>query len=490
MVIKIFKKIKNRIKWVFKKIFKKINFFLLDIFQKNKKLNKNYKGKQKILSICIPTYEMGGVGHIFLEHSLKIIKKQTLKNFEVIISDYSKNDKIKKICKKYKKFLNINYYKNYNKKIGASTNINNAISKANGKLIKILFQDDFLFNEKSLEIIVNNFDLNKDGWLVTACEHSTDGKKFVRPFYPKFHQDIHLGKNTIGSPSILTIKNNNPLLFDTKLTWLLDCDYYKRLYYKYGEPKILNKICSVIRTGDHQLTNTSATKSLRNDEFLYIKNKYKMVILKNVTLVAVAGVKPRLAVKALRKSMENIEYGKILLISHKKPLGMNKKIKFVKCQSDELISKDPTNKNDYSKFMAYQLHKYIDTEFVLIVHNDGYVLRYYKWDDVFLNYDYIGAPWPKDKHFTKSNKNARVGNGGFSLRSKKLLNILNELNLPFTDNQTGYYNEDGVICVYHRDELEKNGIKFAPVEIASRFSHEHACEDSSLEPFGFHKYKK
>ena len=39
-------------------------------------------------------------------------------------------------------------------------------------IIKMLFLDDFLYSEKSLEQITENFDLHKDRWLVTACVHS------------------------------------------------------------------------------------------------------------------------------------------------------------------------------------------------------------------------------------------------------------------------------------------------------------------------------
>ena len=65
-----------------------------------------------------------------------------------------------------------------------------------------------------------------------------------------------------------------------------------------------------------------------------------------------------------------------------------------------------------------------------------------------------------------------------------------ELNLPFTDCGTGYFNEDGVLCVYHRAELEHHGIRFAPVELAALFSLEIECPDSRRDTFGFHDNTK
>ena len=227
-----------------------------------------------LLSICIPTYEMKGKGNIFLKQSFDVLASQTFKDFDIVISDHSKDDQIKNLCDEYRNKLKINYYQNTEKLGNSSANLNNAIKKADGKLIKILFQDDFLFGKNSLEEIVKNFDLEKNNWIVTACVHSKDGFSFFRPFYPKYNRLIYLGKNTISSPSVLTIKNTEPLLFDEKLIWLMDCDYYKRCYDKFSEPKILNEINVVNRMGAHQITNSAVNIKLKIKETFYVFKKY------------------------------------------------------------------------------------------------------------------------------------------------------------------------------------------------------------------------
>jgi hypothetical protein len=229
---------------------------------------------RELISVCIPTYEMHGLGHDFLKHSFDILYQQTFKDFNVIISDHSKNDLIKNLCTIYSEKLNIHYYKNTEHVGNSSANINNAIKHATGKLIKILFQDDFLYNKDSLEVIAKNFDIEKDTWLVTACEHSVDGITFTRQFYPKYHDKIYLGNNTISSPSVLTIKNSNPLLFAEELIWLMDCEYYKRCFDKFGLPKIVNTITVVNRLGKHQISNTTATVELKQKEQRYVAAKY------------------------------------------------------------------------------------------------------------------------------------------------------------------------------------------------------------------------
>jgi len=180
---------------------------------------------------------------------------------------------IKNLCDEYKDKLDIHYHRT--EVVGSSYNTNNAIRNAQGKLIKILFEDDFLYHENALKDVVENFDLEKDTWMITACEHYKESEGvFYKPFYPVYNDKIHLGENTISAPSVLTIKNNNPVFFDEKLIWFMDCDYYKRCYEKFGPPKILNKINVVNRIGSHQIINWAATKKVRGEEYVYLLEKY------------------------------------------------------------------------------------------------------------------------------------------------------------------------------------------------------------------------
>jgi hypothetical protein len=123
--------------------------------------------------------------------------------------------------------------------------------------------------------------------------------------------------------------------------------------------------------------------------------------------------------------------------------------------------------------------KFVETDFVLVVQDDGFVTSPHLWNDEFLNYDYIGAPWPL--YFNWVNPNKRVGNGGFCLRSKKFLEESTKL------NYTGG-NEDYQLCYVFDEILKNKGIKFAPVELASKFSLEMNTElnDDINKVFGFH----
>ncbi len=225
------------------------------------------------LSIAIPCYEMHGNGGVFLNSTLDIISKQTYKNIEVIISDHSTTDIIKKVFNEWSKKMDITYVRSTYKVGSSSANVNTAINNCTGDLIKVLFQDDFLSSEKSIELTINAFDMNKD-WLVSACLHTNDGINRFNPHYPRWNEHIHRGINTISSPSVLTIKKNVDLRFDEDFIWLMDVEYYKRLYLKYGPPIICNDITVVNRLWEKQLTNT-IKQERKNEEVNKLIRQYE-----------------------------------------------------------------------------------------------------------------------------------------------------------------------------------------------------------------------
>jgi hypothetical protein len=207
-----------------------------------------------------------------------------------------------------------------------------------------------------------------------------------------------------------------------------------------------------------------------------------MLNLENVTLVSVTSVNLEKTILALKYSMKGIKFNEVLLLTDKDVFPND--IKTIKIDKLDYIA--------YSKFIVYELHKYINTDFALIIQNDGFVINPDKWDDKFLEYDYIGAPFPiPPSHDNISYRDPfgnliRVGNGGFSLRSKKILSLPTNLNLEWKP-YFGYYNEDGFFSVHNRHLFEEQGCKFAPIEIAANFSIEYnTSETIGKTPFGFH----
>lgn len=210
-------------------------------------------------------------------------------------------------------------------------------------------------------------------------------------------------------------------------------------------------------------------------------------MIKNVTLVAVSSVKLEPTLSALIYSNRYLDFERVLFLTHEKRENFKRVPNYVEIVNiPEIKSKD-----DYSKFMLYNFKDYITTEHCLTVQYDGFVLHPDKWDENWLQYDYIGAPWPAF-YVNRENQRelVRVGNGGFSLRSKKFINLYTQLNLSLiVDGLVGIAEDHQQCCMYHSTYVN-NGIKFAPVEVAKYFSHENHSitpeSEKQIRPFGFH----
>ena len=227
------------------------------------------------ISICIPTWEQYGRGVEFLKNNFEQIIKQTYKNFNVIISDHSKDGNIKSLCDNYSSQIEIKYFKNKNHLGNGPANTNNTIINADGDIIKIIFQDDFLYQDNALDLIVKEFEDKDCNWLVSGCNHThDDGKSFSNFMVPYWNDKIATGTNTISSPSVLSFRNDNPCLFDEELTMLMDCEMYYQLYIRYGLPKIITDCLITNRMHQHQIS------SLYNkdmwSEIYHVRNKHNI----------------------------------------------------------------------------------------------------------------------------------------------------------------------------------------------------------------------
>lgn len=228
-----------------------------------------------MISIAIPTYEMNGVGHLFLRKSLDLIFEQTFKDIEVVISDHSKNDLIKNVCDEFIDRINIVYLRNESDRGSSSSNMNNAILNCKGEIIKFLFQDEYLYKNNCLEDIKNYFDNNNVYWVLTGCSYGPDITQTIGSMTPHYDdRSIIESINTIGSPSVVSIRNNNLELFSNDLLWIMDCDYYKRVFDRHGYPGILNDNKVFICQHKNQVTNL-ITLELKLKEQNYLKNKYQ-----------------------------------------------------------------------------------------------------------------------------------------------------------------------------------------------------------------------
>jgi Protein of unknown function (DUF5672)/SEC-C motif len=207
--------------------------------------------------------------------------------------------------------------------------------------------------------------------------------------------------------------------------------------------------------------------------------------LQEVTLLTATSVNIDQTNAALLHCIQEIDFGAVKMLSSELPTVTDPRVEYIRIPPIDFLG--------YSRLIVGELNAYVQTSHCLVAQADGFVLDAALWRPQFLEYDYIGAPWPEyvalagpgNRHL-RLDKNS-VGNGGFSLRSKKLLEITSRLR--FDDLDFPIKSEDLLICHYLFDEMRAAGIRFAPPEIAALFSIEspRGLYGQSLDTvFGFH----
>jgi hypothetical protein len=132
------------------------------------------------------------------------------------------------------------------------------------------------------------------------------------------------------------------------------------------------------------------------------------------------------------------------------------------------------DKETYNSLVLSFVREFIGSSHALFVQYDGFVLNRDRWHPSFLSYDYIGAPWP---NMDRNN----VGNGGFSLRSRRLVDEV----ANYAGERSRGEPEDYFICNTIRPKLEARiGARYASEEVALSFSFESPGQPTAA--FGFH----
>ena len=186
---------------------------------------------------------------------------------------------------------------------------------------------------------------------------------------------------------------------------------------------------------------------------------------KDISIVIVDTASHTLAKFAIEQTLKTIDCKEVLVFSDQEIIKGAKHIPI----------RLNINLHDYSEIMLNHLWLHVETEHALVIQWDSMAVNQHMWTDDFLKYDYIGAIWPWPT------QGIEMGNGGFSLRSRKLLEALRDPKVYL--GPVSGQNEDIAICVEHRQLLIEKGIKYAPSNLARMF----ATENEWLGPaFGFH----
>ena len=151
-------------------------------------------------------------------------------------------------------------------------------------------------------------------------------------------------------------------------------------------------------------------------------------------------------------TINQIKFGDTLFASLQRPENLKDNVRFIKVSE--------AGQHAYNSFTISKLASHIQTSHALIIHTDGFPINLAKWNPDFLNYDYIGALWPKEWNLHPEYRN---GNGA-GLRSKRLMEETAKLSYPDYSKP-----EDTFVSIDNRDFLESKGIKFAPNSLAADF---------------------
>jgi hypothetical protein len=192
-----------------------------------------------------------------------------------------------------------------------------------------------------------------------------------------------------------------------------------------------------------------------------------MLSLPDVTLVAIDTVAHDLTRLALRDCIARVDFAEVLIFTDRGNFWLTG------AAFQHVVMTPPLRGwADVNRVWWYEVPRHLQTAHFLTIQWDSWVINPEAWDPLWLQWDYIGAPWPWHPFY-------RVGNGGFSLRSKRLAEHVacRRLDYPLG------HPEDDTLCRRYRPMLEAEGFRWAPESVAQRFSFEHGPAGPT---FGFH----
>lgn len=225
-----------------------------------------------LVSILITTYECHGKGAEFIRVHLESIAQQTYRPIEVIVSDHSRDDAVQAAVEGMNMRGVTLRYVRYTEHYGNPChNWNNAAKYANGDFIKYAALDDPFSSANAVQALVDCMAANPSKqWIVSA--HYTVPANYK--FSPKWNPEI-LTRNTVSGPSAAFLRRSLlHVQFDPQFSWLLDLDWYYRLYKEAGQPAICQEVTWINNTHPFQLSSTVNDTAVRQLEADRMKKKY------------------------------------------------------------------------------------------------------------------------------------------------------------------------------------------------------------------------
>ena len=237
-------------------------------------------------SIAIPAHDRGENGPKWMAELLDTLEQQTFQDFEVVVSDQSKNDKLMNVCQEYD--FDFTYIK-YEGSVPCE-NINTAVDNCEGRIIKMMFSDDIFMRKDALERIKYEYDTCLCKWAFSGFAN-WDGDQYFDEKLPEWREKTLEGNNHLSSPTVVSFLNECKMEFDPNLKLLLDVDFYHRMRWKYGLPNIIPEVLVANRDHDDRISSDATSQydcvvehpdgnwMMNSKELRYVTAKYPEFII-------------------------------------------------------------------------------------------------------------------------------------------------------------------------------------------------------------------
>ena len=237
-------------------------------------------------SIAIPAHDRGENGPKWMAELLDTLEQQTFQDFEVVVSDQSKNDKLMNVCQEYD--FDFTYIK-YEGSVPCE-NINTAVDNCEGRIIKMMFSDDIFMRKDALERIKYEYDTCLCKWSFSGFAN-WDGDEYFDEKLPEWREKTLEGNNHLSSPTVVSFLNECKMEFDPNLKLLLDVDFYHRMRWKYGLPNIIPEVLVANRDHDDRISSDATSQydcvvehpdgnwMMNSKELRYVTAKYPEFII-------------------------------------------------------------------------------------------------------------------------------------------------------------------------------------------------------------------
>jgi glycosyltransferase involved in cell wall biosynthesis len=214
------------------------------------------------ISICIPAFERKE----YLTRLLNSIEIQNFRRFEVIITDDSPGKELGELVENHPLRPMIRYFEN-RQTLGSPENWNEGLRNARANWIKIMHDDDWFSGPDSLGLFAEVIKKGRASFYFSAYTniYPNGHSKNVSLKLSHLHSinrvpEILFAANRIGPPSSVIFKMDGTILFDNRMKWLVDIDFYIRYLKKHGPAEYIPKYLIQIGISESQITSSSFGK--------------------------------------------------------------------------------------------------------------------------------------------------------------------------------------------------------------------------------------